>query len=48
MFTQISSNANVKLQLEFLFKGTCKRPPQLTPLSGMKYQRARPGSYYLE
>ena len=27
VFTQISSNANVKLQLEFLLKGTNKRAP---------------------
>ena len=46
--TQISSNANVKLQLEFSFKGTNKRLPYLTPLSGMKYQWAPQCSYCLE
>ena len=31
VFTQIASDTNVKLQPEFVFKGTGKRPPQLTP-----------------
>jgi len=28
VFTQIASDTNVKLQPEFVFKGTGKRPPQ--------------------
>ena len=48
VFTQIASDTNVKLQPEFVFKGTGKRPPQLTPPPGIKYQWAPKGSYCLE
>ena len=48
VFTQIASDANVKLPPEFVFKGTGKRPPQLAPPPGIKYQWAPKGSYRLE
>ena len=38
VFTQIASNENIQLVLEFIFKGTGKRPPKLTPPSGTLYQ----------
>ena len=48
VFTQIASDTNIKLQPEFVFKGTGKSPPQLTPPPGIKYQWATKGSYRLE
>lgn len=48
VFTQISNDENVKLVPEFVFKGSGKRPPELTTPSGSHYQWALKGSYRLE
>ena len=44
IFTQLSSDPNIKLLPEFVFKGTGKRPLQVDAPAGIRYQ----GSYRLE
>ena len=48
VFTQISSNGNIQLVPEFVFKGTGKRRPKLTPPLETHYQWTDKSSYRLE
>ena len=48
VFTQVSSDDKITLFPEFVFKGTGKRPPKLSPPEGISYQWAVKGSYRLE